>query len=886
MVNLRSYLQEIETYVEQNQNDQAITHCLNILKKYPNSVDTLRLLGQAYLESKKIPESIDCFEKVIAIVPDDFVSHVAFSSIKEEERDLDSAIYHMELAFDSQPSNIIVQEELKRLISKRDGSAPEKISLSRGALIRMYAKGELFQQAINEINAALLTNPERVDLKILLAEMLVKSNAPVQAAEICNHIVETLPYCHVANQILYQIYLENGLSENSKSVLERLASIDPYYAWIVPLSTSVEDVPDEKIEIERIEYTSAFSTANFDSWDRPLQSEQSKIFSNENTPNSVSESLNNVFIPEGPLSSETTGSDSNLSDENNSSIANSTKETLPDFLKAAGWQPSTTPEVGPPADIYEDESVEAKQSEIPDWLKVKASEEFIVNSSVSDALNGMVSDSEALLGVNGSGFEKNEDSTQSNDRQSVNSEVTMSDDNSPKIDPKDENSDWMAQFFDESKNNPNELNSEKDLPDWLNNLGQDEISDTKPDEPLPDWLNTLDSDIVEQKDETKEPSMDLDAILSDLANQPEDNVSIPFDSAEEDQSDVPALDAEDISLRLEGLTQPTSPLPTYETPEVKTPESAFDQQFTKVEEAENFSSPAAELEEDDSQIPDWVKTVLTGPEVSDTSSVDTESTVVNNEILLDESPITPVENEIVGEDFEGKEGAISAATSEELLGWLREISPEQGISDEANEIGDISQSEFESIVYEPVDDALDRLTSISTEPVAEDLSVDTPSEIPSEEIISEPILFVQDKEEILPEPTPSADQEPIAESVTSPDSSITAPSDFVTEMASGSISGTDEIVPELNENVPDGSNLLVELIKNNHYDDAFRQLSQTSLENDNGDILDIVQKLKPERETDFGFMQFLGDVYAKSNRFDEALEAYTRAEELLTQTQE
>ncbi len=555
-------------------------------------------------------------------------------------------------------------------------------------------------------------------------------------------------------------------------------------------------------------------------------------------------------------------------------------------MKAAGWQPSTTPEVGPPADIYEDESVDAKKSEIPDWLKVKASEEFIVNSSVSDALNGMLSDSEAPLGVNGSGFEKNEDSTQSNDKQSVNSEVTMSDDNSPEIDPKDENSDWMAQFFDESKNNPNELNSEKDLPDWLNNLGQDEISDTKPDEPLPDWLNTLDADIVEQKDETKEPSIDLDAILSDLANQPEDNVSIPFESTEEDQSDVPALDAEDISLRLEGLTQPTSPLPTYETPEVKTPESAFDQQFAKVEEAENFYSPAAELEEDDSQIPDWVKTVLTGPEVSDTPYVDAESTVVNNENLVHESPITPVENEIVGEDFEGNEGAISAATSEELLGWLREISPEQGISDESNEIGDISQNEFESTVYEPVDDALNRLTNNSTEPVAEDLSVDTPSEIPSEEIISEPISFVQDDEEILPEPTPSADQEPIAESVTSPGSSITAPSDFATEMASTSIPATDEIVPELNENVPDGSNLLVELIKNNQYDDAIRQLSLTSLENDNGDILDIIQKLKPERESDFDFMQFLGDVYAKSNRFDEALEAYTCAEELLTQTQE
>ena len=76
MANLRSYIKEIENNIEHNQNDQAIAHCLNLIQKYPYLVDAIRFLGQAYLESKMYAESIDCFERVISIVPDDFVSHV------------------------------------------------------------------------------------------------------------------------------------------------------------------------------------------------------------------------------------------------------------------------------------------------------------------------------------------------------------------------------------------------------------------------------------------------------------------------------------------------------------------------------------------------------------------------------------------------------------------------------------------------------------------------------------------------------------------------------------------------------------------------------------------------------------------------------------------
>lgn len=891
MVNLRSYLKVIESYLEQNQNDQAIVHSLNILKTYPNLVDALRLLGQAYLENKKYPEATDCFEKVISIVPDDFVSHVAFSSIKEEERDLDAAIFHMELAFDSQPSNNIVQQEIKRLIGKRDGTPPEKINLSRGALVRMYAKGELYQQAINEINAALSLNPQRIDLKVLLAEMLVKSNSPVQAAELCNQIVEMLPFCLVPNQILYQIYLENGLSENSKSVLDRLISINPYYSWIVPLSTSVEDVPDEKIEIEKIEYTSAFSTSNFETFDGSVQD---KVFDavpsdgsvDENPPAIASEFINEIHIPNGPFTTNHSFLESDQAGVNSLSPDNVPDNQLPEFMKEAGWQKSNNPDVDPPMDYYESSLTEAQESELPEWLKVKASEEFIVNSSVSNALNEMVSESNDPVIFEAPILEEGNFSGQSKENQPSNSEVTMSDDNSPAIDPKDENSDWMAQFFDEAKNNQQEPDSEKDLPDWLNNLGQEE-TDTKPEESLPEWLNTLDADNEDKKDDTQKSSVDLDSILSDLANQPQEDISIPNNVSNEEQSDIPSLDAEDLSLRLENLTQLKPAFATTEVERLFIPESTLEQHDTQTKDQDDYLSQVSPIDEDESQIPDWVKTVLTGPDIPDLVSNDAESLTKKAEDLIYDSSSSSPEKEVESDEYSDGEGAISASTSEELLGWLRDISPEQGIAGEGDVIDELTQNEIESPVAEPVDEAIDRLTDSTLDTVSVDFPDDTPSDISTEETTSASIPLEEYIEEIEPVSTTLIADEAPSDLIPSTVSQSESPDGLISETMDASEPVPQELTPESPEIVPDEIEQLVDLIKNDQFEDAIHHpLLSSQSENDQARILEVLQELKPERESNFAFMQFLGDVFAKSNRFDEAFAAYNRAEELLTQNQE
>jgi len=75
----------------------------------------------------------------------------------------------MERAFEDQPSNTAIQNELRRLYGRRDGTEPPRIRLSREALANMYAQGELFNQAITEIRAVLADDQNRPDLQVMLA---------------------------------------------------------------------------------------------------------------------------------------------------------------------------------------------------------------------------------------------------------------------------------------------------------------------------------------------------------------------------------------------------------------------------------------------------------------------------------------------------------------------------------------------------------------------------------------------------------------------------------------------------------------------------------------------------------------------------------------------
>lgn len=251
-ITLRAYLQEIDDLVEHEQLDEAIAHCRHVLQIYPKHLETYRLLGKSYLEAKRYGDAADLFQRVLSAIPDDFVAHIGMSIVREDEGNLDASIWHMERAFETNPANPAIQQELRRLIGRRDGLEPHKVRLTRGALARMYAHGELYPQAIAELRSALQEDADRPDLQTLLAEMYWRTDQRPEAADVCSRLLEKLPYCRDALRILAAALHAGGQVDDAAVYHRRLASLDPYAAFLDTAVGDSKSVEAAAVKLEKL----------------------------------------------------------------------------------------------------------------------------------------------------------------------------------------------------------------------------------------------------------------------------------------------------------------------------------------------------------------------------------------------------------------------------------------------------------------------------------------------------------------------------------------------------------------------------------------------------------------------------------------------------------
>ena len=249
-VSLRIYNREIEGLIEHGQLDEAIAHCRHILKTFPKHLETYRLLGKAYLEAKRYNEAVDIFQRVLVAVPDD----VGMSIITDERSKLDDSIWHMERAFEVQPSNGAIQGELQRLFGRRDGVEPPKIRLTRGALAHMYVQGELYTQAISEIRAVLGNDSKRTDMQVLLARAYFHNNQKTEATDVCSELLKRSTYCFDANRLMVEILRGSKQTDSAQEYRNRVNELDPYAAFIRDSVFKSDEAPDDSVTLERLVY--------------------------------------------------------------------------------------------------------------------------------------------------------------------------------------------------------------------------------------------------------------------------------------------------------------------------------------------------------------------------------------------------------------------------------------------------------------------------------------------------------------------------------------------------------------------------------------------------------------------------------------------------------
>ena len=358
-VSLRIYNREIGTLIDQGQVDEAIGHCHHILKTFPKHLETYKLLGKAYLEAKEYKAASDIFSRVLISVPNDFVSHVGMSLIADETEALDNAIWHMQRAFESQPSNVAVQGELQRLYGRRDGVQPPKIRMTSGALANIYVQGELYAQAIAEIMSVEAKDPDRIDMQVLLANAYFHSGQRVEASQIASNLLAKYPYSFDANRILVDILPETSRAKNTQVYRHRVNALDPYAAFTKGSIFNIDKVPDAAINLERLDWHPGDTPQLKNEWSNSMGINQDK---------------NEDEVPDW-LKADGDTPDPGLA----SASQASPEEDIPDFMRAAGWGNSDGEEEATsffdspdPDSAPESDSAEIEQGDMPDWMKSMA----------------------------------------------------------------------------------------------------------------------------------------------------------------------------------------------------------------------------------------------------------------------------------------------------------------------------------------------------------------------------------------------------------------------------------------------------------------------------------------------------------------------------------
>ena len=429
--------------------DEAIAHCRHILKSFPKHLETYRLLGKAYLEYKRYPEAADIFARVLVASPSDFVSNVGMSIIRDEENRLDEAIWHMERAFETQPSNAAIQSELQRLYGRREGVQPPRIRMTRGALAHMYVQGELYPQAIAEIKSVLEEDPGRSDMQALLARAYYRSGLKNDAAEAASAVLRNNPYNLDANRVLAEI-LGVDHPESVQAYRQRVVELDPYAAQVTSSIFLANEVPDAAVSLEHLDWNGQPVGLQPD-W----QTSRAISLEGESDQEEQPDWLKNALGGEAPASLDQPAAVSPFDMAVPPSRTIQPEDDLPDFLREAGWGKPTGTFDESKSVFAESESTSAElpieQGDLPDWVKAMAPQQ---------PAEAPAEEEEVLPDwINKIGT----------------SELPVPSESSDQID-------WIKALEDTAPRQP------VDRPDWLQQPGQTEPSLTSASEDEPDWL--------------------------------------------------------------------------------------------------------------------------------------------------------------------------------------------------------------------------------------------------------------------------------------------------------------------------------------------------------------------------------------------------------------
>jgi tetratricopeptide (TPR) repeat protein len=220
---LRDYLQDTEDAISSGRIDDAMAECQYILSYFPDALEAQRLLGEVYLAQGKLEEAQQTFDWILTNDPEHIIAYCDRALTSERMSDIETALDCYQQAYELSRGNSQIRQEFNQLSAK---VGQQEFMFSRAGLARLYMRGDLLTQAIQEWEAVLNASPGRLDARTGLLETYWREGLYDKVKELATEILEEIPTCLKALLLLAYVTSTFNL-EQAKELIQRAEALDP-----------------------------------------------------------------------------------------------------------------------------------------------------------------------------------------------------------------------------------------------------------------------------------------------------------------------------------------------------------------------------------------------------------------------------------------------------------------------------------------------------------------------------------------------------------------------------------------------------------------------------------------------------------------------------------
>ncbi len=246
---LQAAYKQAQQLLETNDPERAIAVAQHILEFFPDNLEAYRILGEAYLASRQFDLAQTALQRVIASDPESIPAHFGLGLAFERQGNMPEAVHEFEKALEIKPDMPELRSQLIRLYNEAEGGDNAQLRLTRPGLARLYARGQMWAQAIQEFRDLQADHKDRLDVHVGLAESLWMDGQHAESAEVSREILQRYPHALKPNLLLGYYMLQEERNPEGERYWQIARQLDPFDTVARTMFNPLPDVADPVTEL-------------------------------------------------------------------------------------------------------------------------------------------------------------------------------------------------------------------------------------------------------------------------------------------------------------------------------------------------------------------------------------------------------------------------------------------------------------------------------------------------------------------------------------------------------------------------------------------------------------------------------------------------------------